>query len=271
MTIKSITREELTEYFRGFTLHEGLSSLSFKDAKPKTIEEKLSTRGIKISRYINEFWSSKQRQSSSIHEISYRACFKAQLPRFFIKLLSKPKDLVYDPFSGRGTTVIEAGILGRRVISNDVNPLSEILTYPRFFIPTIKEIQQRLSSISFDSQLKADIDLSMFYHPTTEAEIVSLRSYLEQRKLEGEEDILDKWIRMVATNRLTGHSKGFFSVYTLPPNQAVSQKRQIKINKKRNQKPDYRNVKALIIKNKYIIKNCETKRKGKLVKGWTNS
>ncbi|MHA1398504.1 MAG: DNA methyltransferase [Candidatus Heimdallarchaeaceae archaeon] len=267
MTIKSITREELTEYFRGFTLHEGLSSLSFKDAKPKTIEEKLSTRGIKISRYINEFWSSKQRQSSSIHEISYRACFKAQLPRFFIKLLSKPKDLVYDPFSGRGTTVIEAGILGRRVISNDVNPLSEILTYPRFFIPTIKEIQQRLSSISFDSQLKADIDLSMFYHPTTEAEIVSLRSYLEQRKLEGEEDILDKWIRMVATNRLTGHSKGFFSVYTLPPNQAVSQKRQIKINKKRNQKPDYRNVKALIIrKTSTLLRTVKQKEKENLLK-----
>ena len=27
---------------------------------------------------------------------------------------------------------------------------------------------------------------------------------------------------MVAVNRLTGHSPGFFSVYSLPPNQAVS-------------------------------------------------
>ena len=26
---------------------------------------------------------------------------------------------MYDPFSGRGTTVIEAGLLGRSVISND--------------------------------------------------------------------------------------------------------------------------------------------------------
>ena len=33
---------------------------------------------------------------------------------------------------------------------------------------------------------------------------------------------VDRWIRMVAVNRLTGHSTGFFSVYTLPPNQAVS-------------------------------------------------
>ena len=29
---------------------------------------------------------------------------------------------------------------------------------------------------------------------------------------------------MVAINRLTGHSAGFFSGYTLPPNQAASQK-----------------------------------------------
>ena len=31
---------------------------------------------------------------------------------------------------------------------------------------------------------------------------------------------------MVALNRLTGHSPGFFSVYTLPPNQATSVERQ---------------------------------------------
>jgi len=34
----------------------------------------------------------------------------------------------------------------------------------------------------------------------------------------------------------------------MPPNQAVSQERQIKINKKRNQKPEYRNVKELILR-----------------------
>lgn len=42
----------------------------------------LETKGIPT--YINEFWTSKQRQANSLHEISYRACFKPQLPRFFI-------------------------------------------------------------------------------------------------------------------------------------------------------------------------------------------
>lgn len=61
---------------------------------------------------------------------------------------------------------------------------------------------------------------------------------------------------MVATNRLTGHSKGFFSVYTLPPNQATSQENQRKINKARRQKPEYRNVKELILrKTKSLLRN----------------
>jgi hypothetical protein len=53
---------------------------------------------------------------------------------------------------------------------------------------------------------------------------------------------------MVATNRLTGHSKNFFSVYTLPPNQAVTQERQKRINKHRKQKPVYKDVKFIILK-----------------------
>lgn len=219
--------------------------------------EHIKINNIEIPRFINEFWTSKQRQASSLHEVSYRACFKPQLPRFFINLL-KEGDTVYDPFSGRGTTVIEAGILGRNIVSNDINPLSKVLTLPRFFVPDLSAVEARLDDIPYDKNARADIDISMFYHPATEAEIVSLKNYLKQRQLEDKEDSLDSWIRMVATNRLTGHSPGFFSVYTLPPNQAVSPERQIKINAKRNQKPEYRDTKKLIIKKtKSLIRNLK--------------
>jgi hypothetical protein len=53
---------------------------------------------------------------------------------------------------------------------------------------------------------------------------------------------------MVALNRLTGHSPGFFSVYTLPPNQAASLTAQRKINEKRGQTPPSRDVDAIILK-----------------------
>ena len=71
---------------------------------------------------INEFWTAGQRQAHSIHEVSYRACFKPQLPEFFIRRLTKAGDAVYDPFMGRGTTPVQAALLGRQPIGNDINP-----------------------------------------------------------------------------------------------------------------------------------------------------
>jgi hypothetical protein len=215
---------------------------------PGARTELLDIDGYRIPRVVAEFWSARQRSGSPLHEISYRACFKPQLPRFFISALTKPGDTVYDPFSGRGTTVIEAGLLGREVIANDVNPLSGILIRPRFFPPRIADLELRLSKIRFSAADRLDIDLSMFYHPDTRAEIASLRRYLRQRRDGGTEDRIDSWIRMVATNRLTGHSPGFFSVYTLPPNQAVTSERQIVINRRKGQAPEYRDVRHLIVR-----------------------
>ncbi|MCL1893204.1 MAG: site-specific DNA-methyltransferase [Holophagaceae bacterium] len=194
----------------------------------------------------DEYWTSKQRQASSLHEISYRACFKPQLPRFFIGRLTSPMDIVYDPFGGRGTTAVEAGLLGRQVISNDVNPLSQMLAKPRLNPPIFEEIVNRLAKISRIGDEKNDLE--MFFHPQTEGEIRALRQWFISRQKNGSFDNVDGWIRMVATNRLTGHSPGFFSVYTLPPNQAVSCKKQIEINNKRNQIPEYRDTHALILK-----------------------
>ena len=68
---------------------------------------------LQVATFVNEFWTARQRQASTLHEVSYRACFKPQLPRFFIERLTQPGDAVYDPFMGRGTTPIEAALLGR--------------------------------------------------------------------------------------------------------------------------------------------------------------
>lgn len=233
-----------------------LSNFIYNGKKTQITEEIIEKKP--INKYINEFWTSKQRQSTAIHEISYRACFKAQLPAFFINRLSEKGEIIYDPFSGRGTTIIEAVLKGRIGIANDINPLSSILAKPRLFPPNLSDIERRMNEIQFDKTKKANIDLSMFYHSDTESEIVSFRQYLQQKKDSGTDDKIDDWIRMVATNRLTGHSKGFFSVYTLPPNQAVSPQRQIKINIQRNQKPEYRNVKKIILrKSAQLLKDLD--------------
>ena len=206
--------------------------------------------------YTNEFWTSKQRDGNRLHEISYRACFKPQLPRFFIERLTKPGDVVFDPFMGRGTTLLEAALLRRIPFGCDANPLCRKLIASRLQPPTASEVTERLSGINLDFEVKTRKDLLVFYHPKTLQQICALRAYLLKREKRHELDTVDEWIQMVALNRLTGHSPGFFSVYTLPPNQAVSIESQLRINKRLNQLPEFRSVPDLILaKTKKLIGN----------------
>jgi hypothetical protein len=204
-------------------------------------------RPISVDTFVNEFWTSRQRAAHSLHEVSYRACFKPQLPRFFIERLTREGDTVYDPFMGRGTTLLEAALLGRVPIGCDINPLSKVLVEPRLHPPDIAAIRLRLSRIDWAATGEFPEELLTFYHPETLREICALKAYLLEKLRHGALDDVDAWIRMVAVNRLTGHSPGFFSVYTLPPNQAVSVTAQRKINADRSQIPSRRSVPHLIL------------------------
>lgn len=220
---------------------------------------------VKVPTFVNEFWTAKQRAASSLHEISYRACFKPQLPRFFIERLTKAGEVVYDPFMGRGTTLVEAALLGRVPFGNDVNPLSITLTRPRLAPPDLAAVAKRLREIDLTDAGEQPKELRVFYHPDTLREISALRKYLLQRRASGQLDSVDEWIAMVALNRLTGHSPGFFSVYTMPPNQAVSVKSQRKINRRRRQVPPRRDVPKLILaKSRSLLKDCAPAQKRKL-------
>ncbi|MBM3552544.1 MAG: site-specific DNA-methyltransferase [Alphaproteobacteria bacterium] len=198
--------------------------------------------------YVNAFWTAGQRRAHPLHEISYRACFKPQLPAFFIDRLTQPGEVVCDPFMGRGTSVLQAAFTGRKPIGSDANPLSLLLTRPRLRPPALGEIEARLAAAPWGRGEIDRNDLLAFYHFETLSQICALRHYLFARENDGGLDAVDDWIRMVALNRLTGHSPGFFSVYTMPPNQAVSIKAQLKINARRAQTPPQRDIAELIYK-----------------------
>ena len=210
--------------------------------EPTRVEE---LQGVRY--FVNAFWTARQRQAHRLHEVSYRACFKPQLPAFFIDRLSRPGDVVHDPFMGRGTTPVEAALKGRIPYGNDTNPLSRAFTAPRIDAPALSAVEARLREIPWETFRAVEReDLLVFYHPQTLARIEGLRGWLLDRERTAAFDRIDAWIRMVAINRLTGHSPGFFSVYTLPPNQAVSVQSQSRINEKRGQTPPLRDVPAII-------------------------
>ncbi len=235
------TKRRLTQ----IQLKEDLSSFAMFGEMTQVMESNDPSNLTGVPLYINEFWTSKQRQGNSIHEISYRACFKPQLAAFFINRLSRPGDIVFDPFLGRGTTAIEAALSGRVPWGCDISPLSKALIEGRLEPPTRDEVATRLSEIP-SPKVTLPKKLLVFFHASTLNRIEQLKLYFINRGKEM--DSVDEWIRMVALNRLTGHSTGFFSVYTLPPNQVVSLKSQRRINEKRGQSPTERNVEQLILK-----------------------
>ncbi len=198
----------------------------------------------------NAYWTAGQRRGHALHEVSYRACFKPQLPTFFIERLTAPGDAVLDPFMGRGTTPLQAALMGRRPVGSDVNPLSCLLVRPRLRPPSLRDIEAALRLVTWDDWGEIPEALLAFYHANTLRQVCSLRRWLLRHApvTDAAPDAAVDWIRMVALNRLTGHSPGFFSVYTLPPNQAASVASQLRINARRGQMPPLRDVPALILR-----------------------
>src|SRR5687768_14957943 len=94
-------------------------------------------------------WKAQQRLSGhSFHPMcSYLASFPAALAHAFIARYSRPGDVVLDPFSGRGTTPLQACAEGRIGVGNDLNPFAHLLTASKVEPATRAETATRLATL----------------------------------------------------------------------------------------------------------------------------
>jgi hypothetical protein len=94
-------------------------------------------------------WKDQQRLwGHSFHPMcSYLASFPAGLVHAFIARYTRPGDVVLDPFSGRGTTPLQACAEGRIGAGNDLNPFAHILTAAKVDPPTKADVKTRLASL----------------------------------------------------------------------------------------------------------------------------
>jgi len=74
---------------------------------------------------------------------NHSAVFPVDLPEWFIKLFTKPGDVVLDPFVGSGTTALAAIELGRHFVGIDISS-----KYIKLSNQRISETQLRLPTIS---------------------------------------------------------------------------------------------------------------------------
>jgi SAM-dependent methyltransferase len=207
-----------------------------------------STRAERSHRVTNaELWTARQRQMHPIHyTVSYRGSFKPELPEFFIaRYLAKP-GLVLDPFGGRGTTAIQANLMGHRAIHNDLSRVSVFLARSRQVIPSVEEAAALVEKLDLKSgPLPTAAEkkrLYPFFHPDTLRELIALKSILQKAKDPGLH-----YVGVTALSRLHGHSDGFFSVYSFPQI-SILPSAQERNNLRRGQAPEYRNVKERILR-----------------------
>ena len=71
----------------------------------------------------------------------FPAKFIPHIPQILIKQFSKPGDVVLDPFTGSGTTLVEAKLLGRESIGTDINPISVLASKVKTTVLSQSEIE----------------------------------------------------------------------------------------------------------------------------------
>jgi hypothetical protein len=205
-----------------------------------------------IPYYLGKFYKSGGARLHSLHEFSYRASFNPHLPEFLIERLSSPGDVVHDPFAGSGTTLIEAARLGRIAFGSDINPMAEVIIAPRIGPEvTVEGVIQALDTVDYSAEPPNLADLPKeFFNTKTLWKLAALQAWSTERGRLGdaEPDPVARWVRMVVLSRITGHSNGFMSGYTLPPNKATTADSQRRINEKRGEEPPERGVNRNIIK-----------------------
>ncbi len=77
----------------------------------------------------------------------YFAMFPEQFAQENISKYSRKGDWVFDPFSGRGTTILQALLMGRRAAGMDINPVAYCISGAKADLPTLDRTLHRISEL----------------------------------------------------------------------------------------------------------------------------
>ena len=187
-------------------------------------------------------WKAQQRLwGHSFHPMcSYLASFPASLAHAFIARYSRPGDVVLDPFSGRGTTPLQACAEGRIGVGIDLNPFAHLLTASKVEAPTRAAALTRLTQLrlawnadgdawvrlahsvttaprttlvpaagsggaSTDGVEPVPVEVALAFHPETLGQVLLVRTTLRL------DDRTDRFLAAAITGILHGKSASYLS------------------------------------------------------------
>ena len=150
-----------------------------------------------------------------LHKLSqYIGQYPPSLAHFFIRQYSQPGQTVFDPFSGGGTTALEALLSGRKAFAIDAfnyaYTLSRAKTRPMELLAFEHYLKQKLKEADGqpkDLALLDNPDLPIFYSEKTLDEILRLRAVLK-----GDDSDAAVFLKGVVCGILHGPSNMFLSL-----------------------------------------------------------
>jgi hypothetical protein len=108
--------------------------------------------------------------------------FPESFAETWIERLTKPGDLVLDPFCGRGTTPLQALLMGRSAVAGDINSVAYCVTKAKTNAPTLAAIRRRITLLEsrYDSAIweKERLALPQFFRWAFTSETLRQLLYL---------------------------------------------------------------------------------------------
>ena len=118
----------------------------------------------------------------------YFAMFPESFVRRNVLAWSKQGDVILDPFSGRGTTVLESLLNGRGAVGCDTNPVAVCLSKAKADPPALREVLKRLTVLEqacrrFTSKAREGNDefFTLCFHEATLRQLLYLKKKLDWR------------------------------------------------------------------------------------------
>lgn len=165
-------------------------------------------------------WANK-RDSDPFHSLcSYLGAFPPSLASYLIKYFSDEGGLVYDPFSGRGTTLLESRILNRKAIASDLNPIALSLSKAKSHNLKVESILKRIDELELDydyplflPEAKAQSEeIHLIFHPRTLAQLCYLRLVLVSSNNKIDEFLVGAILGIMHGGERKDGSSGYLSI-----------------------------------------------------------
>jgi hypothetical protein len=199
----------------------------------------------------------------------------AMFPQGFVQrqllAYSRPGDQVFDPFCGRGTTILEALLNDRRSVGADVNPVAACVAGAKANIPTLEEVELRITALIGEfctAPTQAEPDSEFFllcYNPVTLRQLLFLRNSLRWQT-----DRVDRFIAAMTLGVLHGESHRTELCLSNRMPRTISTKPEYSVGwwKARGLMPPERDVFDILCKTaKFRLGGSVPKRKGHVVLG----